>query len=316
MIDAFAIKQFWMISSFILIIFILLIIDLNIFNKKDHEISVKESLWLSSFYILMGLLFSLWIWYTLGSQSFIEYLTGYLIEKSLAFDNIFIFSIIFSTLAIPNKYQHRVLFFGILGVIILRAIMILIGTQLVTNFSWILYVFSVFLIFIGIKMLCNKKVVSDLNNSALLNFIYSHLRVTKECHGNNFIIRKKDATGHKKIYMTPLLLALILIEFTDLIFAIDSVPAIFIITQDPYIVYTSNIFAILGLRAMYFAISVFIGRFEYLKITLGFVLIFIGSKIFIADLLQIDKIPPYISLAVTIIFLAIGFLYSVYKSKS
>jgi tellurite resistance protein TerC len=316
MIELIANKQLFMILVFIAVILFLLIIDLGLFNKKDHVISIKESLCLSAFYVFMGLSFSLWIWYEMGSQSCIEYLTGYLIEKSLSFDNIFVFSIIFSSLAIPPKYQHRVLFFGILGVIILRALMILIGTQLVTNFSWILYVFSIFLIFMGIKMLSTKEIITDINNNKLLNFMHQHLRVTKEFHGNKFIVRKKTTqSDKKKLYITPLLLALIFIEFTDLIFAVDSVPAIFIITQDPYIVYTSNIFAILGLRALYFAISVFIGRFEYLKITLGIILIFIGSKIFVADFFHIEKIPPYISLIVTIGLLTLGALYSIYKSK-
>lgn len=309
-------KPFWMIALFIGIVIFLLILDLTLFNKKDHEISIKESLYLSAFYISMALCFGFWILHQFGTQSFMEYLTGYLIEKSLSLDNVFVISLVFSTLSIPRKYQHRVLFFGILGVIILRALMIYAGSHLVANFWWIIYVFSAFMIYVGVRMLFIEEIASDIQNNAILQFMQKHFRVTRQLHGNNFLVKKTDPKTKKpRWFLTPLLLALVVIEFIDLVFAIDSVPAIFIITNDPYIIYTSNIFAILGLRALYFALSVLIVRFYYLKFSLALILIFIGSKTFIADILDIEKFPAYISLAVTFGLLLAGGLFSWYKEK-
>ena len=309
-------KPIWMWAVFYLVIFTLLIIDLGLFHKKDKELGVKESLWMSTFYIAIGFLFGLWIWKTLGSQSFAEYLTGFLVEKSLALDNIFIISLIFSSLSIPVKYQHRVLFFGILGVIILRAIMILLGVQLTNQFGWILYLFAIFMILTGFKMffIPDKKI--DINENKLLKWMSRNFRITKEINDNSFLIIKTDPLTKKShVFMTPLLVALILIEFTDLVFAVDSVPAIFTITKDPYIIYTSNIFAVLGLRALYFALSAVIDRFYYLKFALAAVLIFIGSKIFISDFMNITKFPPTISLGVTFGILSLGIIYSLIKTK-
>jgi len=309
-------KPFWMWLIFLSIVLILLIVDLGFFHKKNKEIRVKESLWMSAFYIVIALLFGVWIWRTLGFQSFSEYLTGFLVEKSLALDNIFLISLIFSSLSIPLKYQHRVLFFGILGVIILRGIMIALGTQLISTFSWILYIFSAFMIFTGIKMFFMPKKEIDINDNMLLQWINKYFRITKEINDNSFLIRKIDpVTGKSHIFMTPLFVALILIESIDFVFAVDSVPAIFTITKDPYIIYTSNIFAVLGLRALYFALALIIDRFYYLKFSLAMILIFIGSKMFVADFMGIDKFPPTISLAVTFSLLLWGCLYSLYKSR-
>ena len=309
-------KPFWMWLTFLSIVLILLIVDLGFFHKKNKEIRVKESLWMSAFYIVIALLFGVWIWRTLGFHSFSEYLTGFLVEKSLALDNIFLISLIFSSLSIPLKYQHRVLFFGVLGVIILRGIMIALGTQLISTFSWILYIFSAFMIFTGIKMFSMPEKEIDINDNMLLQWINKYFRITKEINDNSFLIRKIDpVTGKSHIFMTPLFVALILIESIDFVFAIDSVPAIFTITKDPYIIYTSNIFAVLGLRALYFALALIIDRFHYLKFSLAMILIFIGSKMFIADFIGIDKFPPTISLAVTFSLLLWGCLYSLYKSR-
>lgn len=309
-------KPLWMWIVFIILVVGLLSIDLVFFNRKDHVISVKQSLWLSGFYIFVGFLFGLWIWYYLGLQSATEYLTGFLVEKSLALDNIFIISVIFSAFSIPQKYQHRVLFFGIIGVLILRGIMIGVGAGLIYKFEWVLYIFAVILIFMGIKMFFTPERKVDITKNPLLQWVKKHFRVSNELHGHDFFVYKTDPKVQKrKLFMTPLFIALLAIEFTDLVFAIDSVPAIFTITRQPYIVYTSNIFAILGLRSLYFALAAVIDRFQYLKYSLGCVLVFIGSKVFIADWLNITKIPATLSLGITFGLIAFGIIFSIYKSR-
>jgi tellurite resistance protein TerC len=255
-----------------------------------------------------------WVWWYMGSQSGMDYYTGFLIEKSLSMDNVFVIALIFSFFAIPRQYQHRVLFWGILGVIVLRAIMIGLGATLVSQFSWVLYLFGAFLIFTGIKMWIIADHVPDIAQNPLLKFLRRHMRVTDELRGNAFWVREPDpATGKIQHFFTPLFLALVLVEFVDLIFAVDSVPAIFAITTDPFIVYTSNIFAILGLRALYFALAAMIHRFKYLKYALALVLVFIGSKIFLVGI--IGKIPPAISLSVTLGLIAGGVLVSLWKTR-
>lgn len=302
---------------FLTIVISLLVFDLGVLHKTDREIGVKESLYTSLGYIVIGILFGLWIWLDQGSSKGAEYLTGFAIEKSLALDNIFLISLIFTYFAIPRKYQYRILFWGILGVIILRAIMIGLGAVLVSKFSWILYLFAIFLILTGIKMLFIINNLPDIKSNPLLRFIKNHFNVTNEIRGPEFFVKVKEneGSGPEKWYMTPLFLALLLVEAMDLIFAVDSVPAIFAITTDAYIVYTSNIFAILGLRALYFALDALIVRFKYLKYALAILLIFIGSKIFIAELLGMAKFPPLIALSITFSILAIGVLYSMYKTK-
>ena len=309
-------KPLWMWLTFISIVFILLAFDLGVLHRKTREISIKESLWLSVFYISIALIFGGWVWYSLGATSGKEYLTGFIVEKTLAMDNVFIISLIFTYFAIPHKYQHRVLFWGILGVIVLRGIMIGLGATLVAQFSWILYIFALFLIFTGIKMLFLGEKLPSIEDNPLLKFLRRNMRVTNELHDQQFTVQLVDKTTGKKVtYMTPLMVALILIEFVDLIFAVDSVPAIFTITLDPYIVYTSNIFAILGLRALYFALAAIIHRFKYLKPALAWVLIFIGSKTFIADAMGMEKFPAGISLGVTFSILMAGIFLSLYKNS-
>lgn len=310
-------KPIWMWATFMGIVAVLLAFDLGVLHRKQREISIKESLWLSAFYISIALAFGAWVWHSLGAQSGKEYLTGFIVEKTLAMDNVFIISLIFTYFAIPHQYQHRVLFWGILGVIVLRAIMIGLGATLVSEFSWILYIFAVFLIATGIKMLYIGDKLPSIENNPLLKFLRNNMRVTNELHGQKFTVQLVDQnTGKKATYMTPLMVALILIEFVDLIFAVDSVPAIFTITLDPYIVYTSNIFAILGLRALYFALAAIIHRFKYLKPALAWVLIFIGSKTFIADALDMEKFPASISLGVTFAIILAGVLVSLYKTRN
>ena len=309
-------KPIWMWATFMGVVAVLLAFDLGVLHRKHREISIKESLWLSAFYITIALIFGAWVWFELGAQSGKEYLTGFIVEKTLAMDNVFVISLIFTYFAIPYKYQHRVLFWGILGVIVLRAIMIGLGATLVSEFSWILYIFAVFLIATGIKMLCIGDKLPSIEDNPLLKFLQNNMRVTKEFHGHKFAVRLVDQNSGKKVtYMTPLMVALILIECVDLIFALDSVPAIFTITLDPYIIYTSNIFAILGLRALYFALAAIIHRFKYLKPALAWVLIFIGSKTFIADALELEKFPASISLGVTFAIILAGVLVSLYKTR-
>lgn len=309
-------KPIWMWAVFITIIVLLLAFDIGVLHRKAREISIKESLWLSAFYISISLAFGAWVWFQLGATSGEEYLTGFIVEKTLALDNVFIISLIFSYLAIPPIYQHRVLFWGILGVIVLRAVMIGLGAALVAQFSWILYIFAVFLILTGVKMLLMGEQPHDIENNPLLKFIRRNFRISNELHGKKFTVRQIDPkTGKLATYGTPLLLALVLIEFADLIFAVDSIPAIFTITLDPYIVYTSNIFAILGLRALYFSIAAIMGRFKYLKQALALVLIFIGSKTFIADAMGLEKFPASISLGVTLALIAGGIIVSLYKTR-
>ena len=309
-------KPVWMWATFMGIVGVLLAFDLGVLHRKTREISIKESLWLSAFYIAIALLFGAWVWHSLGAQSGKEYLTGFIVEKTLAIDNAFIISLIFTYFAIPPLYQHRVLFWGILGVIVLRAIMIGLGATLVAEFSWILYIFAVFLIITGIKMLWVSEKMPNIENNPLLKFLRRNFRICNELHGQKFIVKLPDPkTGKLITFATPLLVALVLIEFVDLIFAVDSVPAIFTITLDPYIVYTSNIFAILGLRALYFALAAIIYRFKYLKQALAWVLIFIGSKTFIADMMGMEKFPASISLGVTFAIILAGVFVSLYKTR-
>lgn len=264
----------WMI--FIALIFILLFLDLFVFHKDIKEPKISDTFKLSIYYILIALVFGLFIIYEKGTSAGMLYYTGYLVEKSLSMDNIFVISLVFTSLKIPTKYQHRVLFWGILGAIVMRAIMIVIGAKLVSDFHWMLYIFSLFLLYTGFKMVFSKDEQEKLSDTKIFKFVKRTFKMTRKLYDEHFIIRK-----NKKILITPLLFALIIIEFMDIIFAIDSIPAIFLITQDVFIVYTSNIFAILGLRALYFLLAASINRFTYLKPALAIILIFIGSKIFL-----------------------------------
>jgi tellurite resistance protein TerC len=307
-------KPVWIWLAFLGIVATLLALDLGVLHREDREIGVTESLWLSAGYIAMGLLFGVWVWWYVGAESGINYFTGFLVEKSLSMDNVFVIAMIFTFFAVPRQYQHRVLFWGIMGVIVLRAIMIGLGAALVSQFSWILYLFGAFLLATGVKMLLFADQKPDLGKNPMLKFLRRHLRVTDTHQGNRFFVTAPDpATGKAVRYVTPLFLALVLIEVADLIFAVDSVPAIFAITQDPFIVYTSNIFAILGLRALYFALAAMIHRFQYLKYALALVLIFIGVKIVLVNI--VGKFPPALSLGVTIGLIAGGVLWSLWKTR-
>ena len=310
-------KPVWMWLGFMGVVVALLALDLGVLHRKTKEIGVAESLKLSAFYIVLGLAFGGWVWSELGAQAGKEYLTGFVVEKSLAMDNVFVIAMIFTYFAIPRQYQHKVLFWGILGVIVLRGIMIGLGATLVSQFGWVLYIFAAFLVFTGIKMWIMADHEPDIGSNPVLRFVRRHFRVTDELHGERFWVKLPDPNSHQIArYMTPLFLALILVEIVDLVFAVDSVPAIFAITTDPYIVYTSNIFAILGLRALYFALSAMVHRFTYLKYALAVLLVFIGSKIFVADfILGTDKFPIAWSLGATFAILAAGVGYSLWKTR-
>ncbi|MCM2454982.1 TerC family protein [Rhizobium sp. CG4] len=307
----------WMWAVFISLVLGLLALDLGVLHKNSKEIGIRESLLMSAFYIVIGLSFGGWIWYQSGQQPAMEYITGFVVEKSLAMDNIFIIAMIFSYFAIPRQYQHRVLLWGILGVIVLRGIMIAAGAAIVENFHWVLYLFAAFLVFTGLKMLFSADHdENDLDNNRILKFLKRHLPLTNRLHGEKFFVKETDEkTGKLKTFVTPLFLALVMVEIADLIFAVDSIPAIFAITTDPFIVYTSNIFAILGLRALYFALAALIHRFAYLKYALAAVLVFVGSKIFVADMLGLAKIPPAVSLGVTVAILVTGVVGSLFATR-
>jgi tellurite resistance protein TerC len=305
----------WMWLAFLGLVLGLLAFDLGVLHRDAHEIGVAESLKLSALYISLGLAFGGWVWWTLGQEAGANYLTGFVVEKTLAMDNVFVIAMIFTYFAVPRLYQHRVLFWGILGVIVLRAIMIGFGAALVTRFDWALYVFAAFLIFTGVKMLTFGEGKHDIGANPVLKYVRRHLRVTDSLRGDRFFVREPDATGRMVRYATPLFLALVMIEIADVIFAVDSVPAIFAITTDPFIVYTSNIFAILGLRALYFSLAAMVHRFEHLKTALAILLVFIGGKVFVAGFLGIEKVPPLLSLGVTLAILGTGVVWSLWKTR-
>ncbi|MFK7603672.1 TerC family protein [Deinococcus sp. SM5_A1] len=314
-------KPAWMWVMFLAVVIALMAFDLGVLEKwrkrtlapdDDGVMGVGQSLWLSAFYISIALLYGLWVWLTLGRESGIEFYTGFALEKALALDNVFVISLIFAFFAIPLKLQRRVLLWGIIGVIVLRAIMIGLGTALVTQFDWVLWIFGAFLLFTGIKMLRDGDAEHDFSSNKLLIWMKKRLRITDELHGERFII-KMDVGGKIRTFATPLLLALVMVETADVVFAVDSIPAIFAITQDPFIVYTSNIFAILGLRALYFALAAAVHRFKYLQPALSLVLVFIGLKIFYSQIW--GKLDPAISLGVTLSLLAGGVIVSLIKTK-
>jgi tellurite resistance protein TerC len=304
----------WLWAAFLAVVIALLVIDLGVLHRKDQEIGIRESLWLSLGYIAIGLLFGGFIWWQLGTAPATEYVTGYLIEKSLSLDNVFVIASIFGALAVPREYQHRVLFWGIVGVLVLRALMVGLGAALVAQFDWILYLFGVFLALTGVKMLFGSKAAHDVKDSTLLGLLRRVLPITPRPEGRAFIVRRAHpVTGKLTLSVTPLFVALLMIEFADLIFAVDSIPAIFSITTDPFIVYTSNIFAVLGLRALFFALAAMAHRFYYLKHALALVLVFIGAKIFLHGF--VGKIPAGVSLGVTSALLAGGVIVSLLRTR-
>lgn len=294
-------QPLWMWLAFAGLVILLLVLDLGVLHRDQHEIGVRESLLLSSGYLGLGLAFGAWVWHQLGRESGIEYVTGFLIEKSLALDNIFVIATIFAAFAVPRAYQHRVLFWGILGVIVLRGVMIGFGAAL--------------LIVMGVKMFFADEAPKDPHDNPVYRWLTRHIRVTPELHGSRFFVRQPGRTGKLVRFATPLFMALVMVELADVVFAVDSVPAIFSITTDPYIVYTSNIFAILGLRALYFALAAVVARFAYLKQALAALLVFIGAKVFFAEAMGWEKFPALASLVVTALLLAGGIGWSLWKTR-
>jgi tellurite resistance protein TerC len=298
----------------------LLALDLGVLHRKSREIGVRESLWLSAFYIGVALVFGFWVWATMGEAAGMSWLTGFVVEKTLAIDNVFVMSMIFAAFAVPAAHQHKVLVWGILGVVVLRAIVIGLGAALVAELHWLLLVFAVFLLVTGLRMLGTalRSDFGDQNGShgamadnALLRWVGRRLRVTDGLRGDRFWVREPDKAGTIRWFATPLLLALLAIEMADLVFAVDSVPAILAITTDPFVAYTSNIFAILGLRALYFALAAMVRRFAYLKVSLALVLVFIGGKIVWTE---IDgPVAPMVALLVTLGLLAGGIVVSLLR---
>lgn len=313
----------WMWGSFMALVFALLAFDMGVLTKNTKEIGVKQSLWLSAFYISLGLLFGIVVFYELGAAAASQYYTGFIVEKSLSLDNIFVMAIIFGYFGIPREYQHRVLVYGILGVILLRGLLIGLGATIVSQFEFVLWFFAAFLVYTGIKMLGHDD--DDMYNAdnKILAFLRKHLPVTDKFYGHQFFAKvpaSDSGLPKAKVFVTPLLIALIMVEIADVIFAVDSIPAIFSITTDPYVVFTSNLFAILGLRALFFALSALLERFSYLKYALSLVLVFIGGKVLVDVLgekvldmnLHIDST---ISLIITLSILACGVFYSLYKTR-
>ncbi|KFG89941.1 Tellurite resistance protein TerC [Sphingobium herbicidovorans NBRC 16415] len=306
---------FWM--AFLAIVVALTAFDLGFLHKENKAIGIGESLKLSVFYISIACAFGAWVWWARGADLGMQYFTGFFIEKALSIDNVFVISLIFSYFAIPAKYQYRALLWGILGVIVLRGLMIAGGAALLHEAYWVIYLFAAFLILTGIKMMVGADKPVDLAKNPIIGFISRHLRVAPEQHGEHFLAHVPDPkTGRIRVAATPLLCALIVINFADLVFALDSVPAIFAITTDTFIVYTSNVMAILGLRALYFALAAMVHRFHYLKYALAAILVFIGSKIFAADfLLDGGKFPPALSLGVSFALIAIGVGWSLWVTR-
>ena len=310
------IATWWMWAGFGVFVIAMLALDLLMLGKKGaHKVGAKEALIWSLIWFSMALLFGagLWAWLdhsvgrAVADTKVMEYLTGYLLEKTLAMDNIFVFVMIFSYFAVPLQYQKRVLVYGVLGAIILRALMILLGAWLIAQFHWVLYLFGAFLLITGIKMLIFADSEPNLAKNPLLKWLKNHIRVTDEYHEDKFWVNIKGVR-----WFTPMFLVLVLIEFSDVIFAMDSIPAIFAITSDPFIVFTSNIFAILGLRALYFLLADMAERFHLLKYGLAIVLVFVGVKMLIVEWY---KIPVAISLAVVVTLLGTSIFLSLVATK-
>ena len=299
----------WMWIGFNLFVLVLLALDLGVLHRKGKEVGIREALLLSLGYFVLALIFGAGVFHFLGAGAGYGFFTGYLIEKSLSVDNIFVFVLIFSHFAVPAQYQHRVLFWGILGALVMRAALILVGAAVIQAFHWVIYPFGAFLIFTGGKMLATINQKPDMENNRLNRLIRRYFRVTERFEGNRFLTRRNGV-----LYLTPLLVVLILIEVTDVVFALDSIPAIFAITTDPFIVYTSNVFAILGLRALYFALVGIIHRFHYLKYGLSLVLMVVGAKM-LTNAAFGKVIPTEAALLVTALLIGGSMLVSVVKTR-
>ena len=347
----------WLWVGFIVFVLLMLALDLGVFHRQAHVVTVKEALVWSAVWITLGLSFSVFVYYGYenhwlglgsaidavdgvindGTTATIKYLTGYVVEKSLSVDNIFVIAMIFGFFAVPAIFQHRVLFWGILGALVMRGAMIALGATLIAEFHWILYVFGVFLILTGIKMLVLKTNQSDPNQNIIVRLTRRFFPITSRYHGQHFVVRAGAPASYESefpgtaalpdeaveralagtLMLTPLALALIVVEFTDLIFAVDSIPAIFAITADPFLVFTSNVFAILGLRSLYFALGGMLDKFRYLKVSLALVLMVVGVKMLIAEWLKgmLGSSFNFCLLGVVLVILAAGVAGSVIAER-
>jgi tellurite resistance protein TerC len=294
-------------GGFILFVLAMLALDLGVFHRKAHIVRFKEALIWSGVWVSLALLFNLGIWWQFGTEPAVQFLTGYLIEKSLSIDNIFVFVIIFSSLAIPPLYQHRVLFWGILTALVLRAVMIFAGVAMLQRFHWLIYVFGAFLILTGIKLFLSRNKEEHPEDSFIMRWARRAIPSTQSFDKDHFF-----TVENGKRLATPLFMALLLVEFTDVIFALDSIPAIFAITQDPFLVFTSNIFAILGLRSMFFVLAGMVEKFSYLKVGLSAVLVFVGAKMTLVDVV---KIPAFASLGVIALLIGGSVVASLLKAR-
>lgn len=316
----------WIWLGFLCFVLLMLALDLGVFHRRSHTVSVKEALGWTLVWVVLGVSFSVFVYYGYenhwegmgsspdpvdgqynnGTVAVVKYLTGYVLEKSLSVDNIFVIALVFGFFAVPSMYQHRVLFWGVLGALVLRGVMIVVGAKLVAEFHWILYVFGVFLIFTAVKMLVSKEEQTDPSKNIVIRLARRFYPVTSRFHGEHFLVRAGSAASHESAYpgaevvadeavdrirpgtlmLTPLALALVVVETTDVVFAVDSIPAIFAVTGDPFLVFTSNVFAILGLRSLYFALAGMMDKFRYLKVSLAIVLFLVGVKMLIVDWLK------------------------------
>ena len=301
----------WLWVGFNVFVLAMLAIDLGVFHRKAHTVSIREATAWSVVWVTLSLIFNYGVYHFMGPQKGLEFLTGYLIEKALSVDNIFVFVLLFSYFRVPAMYQHRILFWGILGALIMRGAMIGAGAMLISRFHWIIYVFGAFLVITGIRMAMQGDEEIDPEANPILKLVRKFLPVTNHYHGQSFFVRE-ERHGKMKVVATPLLVVLILVETTDLIFAVDSIPAIFAVTTDAFILYSSNVCAILGLRALYFLLAGVIHKFHYLKLGLSIVLVFVGTKMLIAEFY---KIPIVVSLLVVAAVLAAAITLSLMYPK-
>jgi len=303
--------SFWFYVAFTAFVLAMLAIDLGIFHRKAHVVRAKEAGAWVAVWMTLALTFTLTLLVWKGAESALLFATGYLIEQSLSIDNIFVIVMIFSYFRIPGKYQHRVLFWGIIGALLMRGLFIGMGALLIKRFGWIIYVFGAFLIFTGVKMALRQDEGFDAEQNVMMRTARRFLRVTREYHGQRFFTIQDG-----RRYATPLFLVLLLIEFTDLVFAVDSIPAIFAVTTNPFLVYTSNVFAILGLRSMYFLLAGIVHQFAYLKYGLALILVFVGSKMVLVDMVRIPILASLGVIAVTLTLSIIASLFYPPKLKS
>jgi tellurite resistance protein TerC len=296
------VEQLWLWVAFNVFVLAMLALDLLVFHRDAHEVRVREAATWSALWIALAVLFGAGVYRFMGREAGLEYFAGYLIEKALSVDNIFVFVLIFSAFRVPSRYQHRVLFWGILGALLMRGGIIAAGAYLIEQFHWVIYVFGAFLVFTGIRMATHSEHDVDLESSLAIRLIRRVVPLASAYHGQQFFVREQVSQG-SRLAATPLFVVLVLVETTDLIFAVDSIPAIFAVTQEPFIVYSSNVFAILGLRALYFLLADVIHRLHYLKTGLSVVLVFVGLKMLAADLY---KVPIGVSLGFIVLVLGVA----------